>query len=179
MSALALPPSSTSVAPAQSSAQVATGTAAPWSQTRPEATRRPGLMVGATAVVLFIVAAVAAGVIIARRPAPPSLTSAASPVVSVAVGAPATVEPTQQPVVPVAPAGNQSPPVALATEASSRATPNASTKPLPSRKDIKQKNANEHEAAQPVASAAPKGSQESHNKSKPGGSVTDFGGRLY
>ncbi len=66
-------------------------------------------------------------------------------------------------------------PLALATAAPSHATPDAVTRTLPSRKDIKQKIANEHEAAAP---AAPKSSQDSHAKPKPAG-VTDFGGRLY
>ena len=179
MSALALPPSSTSVAPAPISAQVTTGTAAPWSRTRPETKRRPGLMIGATAVVLFIGAAIAAGVVMMRKPVPQSSASAASPLGSVAVAAPAIVEPTREPIAPVAPAASESSPIALATAATTRTSPDAGTKPLPSRRDIKQKIANGHEAALPVASAAPKGSQESRNKPKPAGSVTDFGGRLY
>lgn len=177
MSAVALPPPS-GAAPAEPQGQGSTGTVSPWSQTRPETRRRTGLMIGATAVVVFIGAVVAVVVIMMRAPAPQTSASAASPPVSGAVGAPGVVEPTQA-IANVAQAVSESSPIALASAPSARSTSDAGTRTLPSRKDIKQKNAPAPVAVAPVASAAPKGSQDSHNKAKPVGGVTDFGGRLY
>jgi serine/threonine-protein kinase len=175
MSALALPPSSTDVSPSPTSAQAATGTVAPWSQTHPEAKRRAGLLIGASAVLLLMVAA-AALVLMTRSHGPQTpATAAASPPPPVTVTAPSLAEQTHEPAASVAPVASASP-IALATEAPSRPTPNASNKPLPGRRDIKQRNAIAPVA--PVVSVPPKGSQEPKNKPNPAG-VTDFGGRLY
>ena len=178
MSAVALPPSS-GIAPAEPPAQATTGTVAPWSQTRPETKRRTGLLIGATAVVLFVGAVVAAVVIMTRSHGTQTpATAAASPSPSVAVGAPSIAEPTREPVGTIAPVASTPSPFALVPVASSRPIPDTGNKPVPSRRDIKQKPASKPAVVAPVVSAAPKASQELKNKPKTP-SVTDFGGRLY
>ena len=175
MSALSLPPSSTSVAPAPTSAQATTGTVAPWSQTRPEAKRRTFLMIGAAAVVIFVVVAVTGAVILTRAhrlQTPATVAAASSP--SVIVGAPSIAVSTPEPADNVAPAATETAPIALAPAASSRSTADASKKPVAGRKDIKQKNAIAPGVGASAAPAKPKGSPEPRKSG-----VTDFGGRLY
>ncbi len=175
---LVLPPSSTSMAPSPLIAQVSTGTVAPWSQTQPGGKRRTGLLIGAAAVALFIGAAVVAVVVMMRKPVPQTSAAAASLTVPASAAAVASQ---------TAPAVSESPPIALAPAAASASGPAAVSasapetinKPVPIRKDNKQKTAKEHEAVSPAASTTPKGSQETRGKPKPAGNVTDFGGRLY